>query len=73
MAHADQGDLHTDAVIDHQIRRMLIDPKSKALVDNFAEQWLQLRILNEVTPDPNVFSDFFSPTISLCVSPSLQV
>ncbi|WP_157606203.1 DUF1592 domain-containing protein [Schlesneria paludicola] len=58
MTHADAGDLHTDAVIETQIRRMLKDPKSQALVDNFAEQWLQLRILNEITPDPKAFPEF---------------
>ena len=58
MSHADRGDLHTDAVIDAQVRRMLADPKSIALVDNFAEQWLQLRILNEITPDPKQFPEF---------------
>ena len=57
-AHADAGDLHTDAVIEQQVRRMLTDPKSKALVDNFAEQWLHLRILNEITPDPKSFPQF---------------
>ena len=60
LAHADAGDLHTDAVIEEQVRRMLADPKSKALLDNFAEQWLQLRILNEITPDPNLFPEFTS-------------
>ena len=58
MSHADQGDLHTDAVIDQQVRRMLTDPKSRALVENFAEQWLQLRILNEITPDPQRFPEY---------------
>ena len=37
---------------------MLKDPKSQALVDNFAEQWLQLRVLNEITPDPKRFPEF---------------
>lgn len=57
-ARAEKGDLHTDAVLDEQVRRMLKDPKSQALVDNFAEQWLQLRILNEITPDPERFPEF---------------
>lgn len=57
-AHADKGDLHTDAMIERQVRRMLVDPKSQALVDNFAEQWLHLRILNEITPDPKAFPEF---------------
>lgn len=58
LTQAAQGDLHHDAVLDEQVRRMLKDPKSQALVDNFAEQWLQLRILNEVTPDPEKFPEF---------------
>ncbi len=58
LAQASQGDLHHDAVLDDQVRRMLKDPKSQALVDNFAEQWLQLRILNEITPDPKQFPEF---------------
>ena len=58
MLHAEKGDLHTDSEIDRQVRRMLADPRSRALVDNFAEQWLQLRILNEITPDPKQFPEF---------------
>jgi hypothetical protein len=40
------------------VRRMLLDPKSVALVDNFAGQWLQLRNLDSVKPDPDRFPDF---------------
>jgi hypothetical protein len=58
MFHADQGDLQRDEVIERQVRRMLADPRSRALAENFAAQWLQLRILNEVTPDPKVFPEF---------------
>jgi hypothetical protein len=58
LAQAAQGDLHHDAVLDEHVRRMLKDSKSQALVDNFAEQWLQLRILNEITPDPEKFPEF---------------
>jgi hypothetical protein len=41
-----------------QIRRMLKDPKSSALTDNFAGQWLQLRAIDNVAPDPSTFPDF---------------
>ena len=44
--------------IDAQVRRMLKDPKSKALVDNFAGQWLQLRNLKLIAPDKTVFPGF---------------
>ena len=41
-----------------QIRRMLKDPKSSSLVENFAGQWLQLRAMQNVTPDATHFPDF---------------
>ena len=34
---------------------MIADPKSDALIENFAGQWLQIRNLNGVTPDPTNF------------------
>ncbi len=57
-AAAERGDLHTDAVLTAQVQRMLKDPKSQSLIDNFVEQWLQLRILDEITPDPEKFPQF---------------
>ena len=53
-----QGKLHTPAVLEQQVRRMLTDPKSDALVSGFADQWLYLRNLRGVVPDPEVFPDF---------------
>ena len=44
--------------LDVQVRRMLADPKSKSLVDNFAMQWLQLQRLKTVAPDPKLFPQF---------------
>jgi hypothetical protein len=37
---------------------MLRDPRARALVDNFAAQWLQLRNLQRVTPDNDLFPAF---------------
>jgi hypothetical protein len=37
---------------------MLADPKSQALVDNFAGQWLYLRNLTVAKPDPEIFPEF---------------
>jgi hypothetical protein len=37
--------------LERQVRRMLQDPKARALTDNFAGQWLQLRSVESVTPD----------------------
>src|SRR5207253_719166 len=39
------GQLSEPAVLEGQTRRMLADPKSKALVDNFASEWMRLREL----------------------------
>jgi len=41
-----------------QVRRMLADPRSEALIDNFVGQWLSLRSVDGLTPDPNLFPDF---------------
>lgn len=46
------------ANLDSQVRRMLASPKSKALVDNFVMQWLQLRRLKTVAPDGKLFPAF---------------
>jgi Protein of unknown function (DUF1592)/Protein of unknown function (DUF1588)/Protein of unknown function (DUF1585)/Protein of unknown function (DUF1587)/Protein of unknown function (DUF1595)/Planctomycete cytochrome C len=55
---ASEGKLKAPAVFDRQVRRMLADPKSQALVDNFAGQWLQLRNLRNVQPNSDLFPDF---------------
>ena len=43
------------AVLEQQVRRMLADSRSQALVSNFAEQWLHLRNLASITPDMRLF------------------
>ena len=55
---ARQGTLHTPAVLEQQVRRMLADPKSEALTTNFAGQWLYLRNLKNMQPNSNEFPDF---------------
>ena len=55
---ASQGKLGQPAVIDAQVRRMLEDPKSRALIDNFASQWLLLRNLKGHIPVPGDFPNF---------------
>src|SRR4030095_14949110 len=52
------GQLHEPAVLERQVRRMLADTRSRALVDNFAAQWLHLRNLAGITPDMRLFPDF---------------
>lgn len=48
---ASRNQLHTSAVLDRQVRRMLADPKSDALVENFGDQLLYLRNLPATSPD----------------------
>jgi mono/diheme cytochrome c family protein len=55
---ARDGQLRKPGVIEAQIKRLLKDPKSKALFDNFANQWLTLRNLKEFKPDPKRFPTF---------------
>ena len=43
-----------------EVLRMLADPRAEALEKNFAGQWLQLRNLDLVTPERNVFPEFNS-------------
>ncbi len=52
------GTLHQPAVLEGEVRRMLADPRSEALVTNFAAQWLHLRSLDAITPDMRLFPDF---------------
>ena len=52
------GRLGRPEVLERQVRRMLADPRSDALVGNFAAQWLHLRNMDRVTPDVNRFPEF---------------
>ena len=49
---ASSGKLRNPAVLEQQVRRMLADPRADALVTNFVGQWLFLRNLPTVLPDP---------------------
>jgi hypothetical protein len=52
------GKLKQPAVLEHQVRRMLADRRSKALVDNFVDQWLQMGKLAGLVPDPDAYPEF---------------
>jgi mono/diheme cytochrome c family protein len=54
-ARARKGDLTDPAVLDAQVARMLKDPRAKALAENFAAQWLQIRRLESASPDRGRF------------------
>ena len=55
---ASTGTLQNPQVLEQQTRRMLADPRSKALVQNFASQWLYLRNLPSLVPDAVEFPEF---------------
>jgi hypothetical protein len=55
-ALAGQGKLQAN--LEKQVKRMLKDPKAHALVENFADQWLQIRNLAGITRDAETFPAF---------------
>jgi Protein of unknown function (DUF1592)/Protein of unknown function (DUF1588)/Protein of unknown function (DUF1585)/Protein of unknown function (DUF1587)/Protein of unknown function (DUF1595) len=58
LALAEEEELGKPAVYEQQIARMFADPRSKALVTNFAFQWLSVRGLDAVEPDPRLYPSF---------------
>ena len=55
---ASQGKLKDPAVLEHEVHRMLVDPRSNELIKNFAGQWLELRTMQGSTPEGVVYPDF---------------
>ena len=55
---ATAGRLSDPKVLGAQVRRMLADARAETLVTDFAEQWLQLRIVNSKAPDERKFPTF---------------
>jgi len=58
LAVAEKGQLRDPEVLRTQVQRLLGDSKARALVDNFGGQWLYLRNMQLVGPDPYAFPDF---------------
>ena len=50
-----KGKLSDPSVLDKQVVRMLADPRSLTLASNFVQQWLDMKRLNEIVPDSDVF------------------
>ena len=55
---AEKKKLNDPKVLARQARRMLRDERARALVDNFAGQWLELRLFSGLAPDPDLFPKF---------------
>ncbi len=52
---AERRQLSAPQVLDAQVKRMLADPKAFAMAENFAGQWLEIRNLDSIKPDPQKF------------------
>jgi hypothetical protein len=57
---AERGRLQDPVVLEQQTKRMLADPRSKALVENFAGQWLYLRNVEAKWPNPDFYPEFIA-------------
>jgi len=55
---AEAGRLSDPGTLEAQVARMLSDPRSEALANNFAGQWLKIRNLDVVEPDPDRFPEW---------------
>lgn len=58
---AGSGKLHEPATLEKQVRRMLADGRSSALVSNFADEWLDVDEVDRIEPDPSLFPEFDGP------------
>ncbi|MXY17829.1 MAG: DUF1592 domain-containing protein [Acidobacteria bacterium] len=58
LAAAARGQLRNPGMLEQQVRRMLADSRATTLVDGFAGQWLQVRNIRTVYPDPGEFPHF---------------
>ena len=55
---AEKKTLQNTVVLERQVKRMLLDPRSAALVSNFAGQWLHIRNVAGLRPSPEVLFHF---------------
>jgi hypothetical protein len=55
---AEKGQLHEPGIMQAQVKRMMADQRSKALVDNFVGQWLFLRNIPRLAPDTTTYPMF---------------
>jgi hypothetical protein len=72
-AAAKSGDLTKPEVLKEQVLRMLKDPRSGAIVDNFAMQWLQLRKIYNFQPDKRLYPDYNEALMNAMIDESKMV
>lgn len=58
LATARDGSLQRPEVLHREVDRLLADPRSERFIRNFADQWLDLRRVNETTPDPQLYPEY---------------
>ena len=58
MELASAGTLHEPKVLESEVHRMLADPRSGSLINNFAFQWLNIPKIDTIEPDPVLYPDF---------------
>ena len=69
---AEQGRLKDPEVLAAQVQRMLADPKAESLVTNFAAQWLDIRGVTGIAPDPVLFPEF-NPNLGRAFAKELEL
>jgi len=60
---ADRSELKNPDVLRQQVERMLSDDRASALVENFVGQWLGLRKLGEMPPDPETNRTYYEDNL----------
>ena len=58
---AERGELSNPETLKRQVRRMLADPRAKTLTTNFAFEWLKVRDMAAMEPDPIIYPSFDAP------------
>lgn len=63
LASAESGALSNATTLKEQAARLLADPRARALIDNFAGQWLHLRAIETLEPDHTLFPSVDAPLL----------
>lgn len=58
LARAREGSLQKPEVLRAEVDRLLADGRSDRFLEDFANQWLELRRLDETTPDPQLYPEY---------------
>ena len=70
---AERGLLNKPDTLAKQVERLLRDPRSSAFADNFLGQWLQLRKLGEMPPDPESNKSYYADQLEQAMRRETQL